>query len=272
MITPEQFRFFTDLVKSASGIALAPGKEYLIESRLNELAKVLNLKDLDELYRKTKLQMTPKLKACIIEAMTTNETYFFRDQHPFDALQKEIIPEFIKLKGANPGLRFWSAACSTGQEAYSMAMIMAEHFRQLAAGGVDILATDISKQVVDKGAAGRFTQVEVNRGLPITMLIKYFKQQGAFWVINDNLRKMVNFRLLNLMGPLTVVGSFDVIFCRYVLIYFDQETKRQITERLEKALNPGGYLFLGATETPVGLSPAMKRLTLGKTTCWRKTV
>jgi chemotaxis protein methyltransferase CheR len=271
MITPEQFRFFADLVKSASGISLTTGKEYLIESRLNELSKILNLRDLDDLYQKAKLHMTPQLKNQIVEAMTTNETYFFRDQHPFDALRTDIIPEFIKRKGARPGLRLWSAACSTGQEPYSMAMIIAEHFKHLANGASEILATDISRQVIEKGAAGRFTQVEANRGLPITMLIKYFKQQGAFWVINEDIKKMVHFRLLNLVGPLTVVGSFDVIFCRYILIYFDQETKQQIIQKLEKALNPGGYLFFGATETPIGLSPAMKRLAIGKTTCWQKT-
>lgn len=269
MISPEQFRFFADLVKSASGINLTAGKEYLIESRLNELAKILNLRDLDELYRKAKLQMTPQLKNQIVEAMTTNETYFFRDQHPFDALKTFIIPEFIKTGRAKAGLKFWSAACSTGQEPYSIAMVIAEHFKQLV-NSVEILATDISKQVIEKGTAGRFTQVEANRGLPITMLIKYFKQQGAFWIINDDIKKMVHFRVLNLVGPLTAVGGFDVIFCRYVLIYFDQETKQQIIQKLEKALNPGGYLFFGATETPIGLSPAMERLTIGKTTCWHK--
>ncbi|MGQ9812709.1 MAG: CheR family methyltransferase [Dissulfurimicrobium sp.] len=270
MITPEQFRFFADIVKSASGISLTTGKEYLIESRLNELSKILNLRDLDDLYQKAKLQMTPQLKNQIVEAMTTNETYFFRDQHPFDALRTDIIPELIKRKGARPRLRLWSAACSTGQEPYSMAMIIAEHFKHIANGASEILATDISKQVIEKGAAGRFTQIEVNRGLPITMLIKYFKQQGAFWVINEDIKKMVHFRLLNLVGPIAAVGSFDVIFCRYVLIYFDQETKQQVIQKLEKALNPGGYLFFGATETPVGFSPAMERLSIGKTVCWRK--
>ncbi|MGC8736616.1 MAG: CheR family methyltransferase [Dissulfurimicrobium sp.] len=270
MITPEQFRFFADLVRSASGISLTMGKEYLVESRLNELSKLLNLRDIDELYHKAVRQMTPQLKNQIIEAMTTNETYFFRDQHPFDALKTKVIPELLAGKGADAKLKFWSAACSTGQEPYSIAMIIAEHFRHLANGKVEILATDISKQVIEKGAAGRFTQVEANRGLPITMLIKYFRQQGAFWVINDDIKNMVYFKILNLIDPFTGVNGFDVIFCRYVLIYFDQETKQQIIQKLEKALNLGGYLFFGATETPTGLSPAMERLTIGKTTCWRK--
>lgn len=267
MITPEQFRFFSELVKTASGIALAPGKEYLLESRLNELARVLGLRDLNELYTKAKTSMTNALKERIIEAMTTNETYFFRDQHPFETLKKEIIPEIAKRNGNS--LRIWSAACSTGQEPYSIAMLLAEHFPALTKGGADILATDISREAVEKGKAGRFTQVEVNRGLPITLLIKYFKQNGAFWMANDNLKKMISFQTFNLLSPFNF-GSFDIILCRYVLIYFEQQTKQQILEKLAKVLNPGGCLILGATETPIGLPSYMERVTSGKTTYWKK--
>ena len=270
MISPEQFRFFSELVKQHSGIALGKGKEYLIESRLNELAKVLGLKDLDALYRKAKAAMTPKLKEQIIEAMTTNETYFFRDQHPFDALQKNVIPELMKQNQGKKQLRFWSAACSTGQEPYSIALLIAEHFPALLSWKTEILATDISKKAVEKGRAGRFTQVEVNRGLPITLLIKYFKQQGAFWIIDEKLKKMIRFKQMNLLSPFVGVGTFDVIMCRYVLIYFDQQTKKAILDKLVKQLNPGGYLFLGATETPIGLPPFMKRTSFGRATCWKK--
>ncbi len=269
MISPEQFRFFADMVKSSSGIALNKGKEYLIESRLNELARSSGLRNLDELYRKAKFNMTPKLKEEIIEAMTTNETYFFRDQHPFEALKKEIIPELVS-RNKNK-VRFWSAACSTGQEPYSIAIILSEHFPALVNGKVEILATDISQKAVKKGMAGRFTQVEVNRGLPITLLIKYFKQQGAFWIINEKLKKLVHFKRMNLLDPFIGIGQMDVILCRYVLIYFDQETKQKILEKLVKALSPGGYLFLGATETPIGLPPNMKKRSFGRATCWQKT-
>jgi chemotaxis protein methyltransferase CheR len=270
MISPEQFRFFADMVKQNSGIALVKGKEYLLESRLNELAKVLGLKDIEALYRKAKFQMTPKLKEQIIEAMTTNETYFFRDQHPFDALQKHIIPELMEQNASTKSLKFWSAACSTGQEPYSIAMIMSEHFPALANWRVTITATDISQQAVSKGIAGRFTQVEVNRGLPITLLIKYFKQQGAFWIVNDKLKKTMRFKRMNLMAPFIGVNGMDVVLCRYVLIYFDQQTKKQILEKIVKVLNPGGYLFLGATETPIGLPPTMKRTAFGRAVCWKK--
>ncbi len=271
MINPEQFRFFSDMVRQTSGISLQKGKEYLLESRLNELARVLGLRSIDELYRKTKFQPTPKLKEQIIEAMTTNETYFFRDQHPFDSLKNHVIPELMELRKKERRMKFWSAACSTGQEPYSIAMILKEHFQALSSWKVEIIASDISQQAIDKGRNGRFTQVEVNRGLPIQLLIKYFKQNGAFWMVNDTLKGLIKFRKVNLMGPFIGVSGMDVIMCRYVLIYFDQKTKKDILVKLVKALNPGGYLFLGATETPVGLPPTMKRKVFGRSTCWQKT-
>jgi chemotaxis protein methyltransferase CheR len=269
MITPEQFRFFAEMVKSSSGIALACGKEYLLKSSLNELARVLGLKDLDELYRKARFQITPRLREQIIEAMTTNETYFFRDQHPFEAIRRKTIPEIINKNQDKKTFRFWSAACSTGQEPFSVAMIIAENFHTLSSWKVQIMASDISRQAIQKGMAGRFTQVEVNRGLPIRLLLKNFRQQGAFWIINDSLKQMVQFKRMNLLGPLDV-GTFDIIFCRYVLIYFDQDTKRLVLEKLTRALSPGGYLFLGATEIPVGLPASMKRNSVENATCWQK--
>ena len=270
MINPEQFRFFSTLVKESSGIALSKGKEYLLESRLNELARVLGLRDINELYKKAKFNPSPKLKEQIIEAMTTNETYFFRDQHPFEALRKEIIPELIEKRKDKKTLRFWSAACSTGQEPYSIAIILEEHFPQLKTWRREIIASDISQQAIDKGKEGRFTQVEVNRGLPIQLLIKYFKQQGAFWIVDQKLKRLIRFKKVNLMGPLIGINNIDVVMCRYVLIYFDQKTKQAILEKIVKVINPGGYLFLGATETPVGLPSCMKRKTFGRSTCWQK--
>ena len=270
MITPEQFRFFADMLKESSGLALTKGKEYLLESRLNELAKVLGLKDINALYQKAKTRCTPTLKDQIIEAMTTNETYFFRDQHPFDALKNNIIPEIIEKNRTRKTLKIWSAACSTGQEPYSIAMILSEHFQAVSSWRTEILATDISRQAVQKGREGRFTQVEVNRGLPITMLIKYFKQEGAFWIADAKLKKFLKFQQFNLLSPFTGKSGFDIILCRYVLIYFDIQTKQQVLGKLSNALSPGGYLMLGATETPVGLPKNMKRVMFGKTTCWQK--
>ncbi|NDY41831.1 protein-glutamate O-methyltransferase CheR [Dissulfurirhabdus thermomarina] len=269
-MTPEQFSFFADLVKAGSGIALNPGKEYLLESRLNELARSLGLDGLDELYRKARHEMTPSLKEAVVEAMTTNETYFFRDQHPFEALRKEILPGILDRNRPGRRLRIWSAACSTGQEPYSIAMVLREHFPETAAWHVEILATDISARALEKGRAGRFTQVEVNRGLPVTYLLKYFKQDGAFWIADEALRKLVRFQQRNLLEPFASLGAFDVVFCRYVLIYFDTETKKAILDRLARALRPGGVLFLGATETPVWLPEGLAKEVHGKTYCWRR--
>jgi len=270
MISPEQFRFFSEMVKQSSGISLQKGKGYLLESRLNELAHVLGLRNIDALYKKARFQATPKLREQIVEAMTTNETYFFRDQHPFDALKNNVIPDLIEARNGSRTLRFWSAACSSGQEPYSIAMIIEEHFPSLRSWHTEIIATDISQQAVNKGIEGRFTQVEVNRGLPIQLLIKYFKQNGAFWMVDPRLKKKVKFRKMNLLGPFIGISGIDVLMCRYVLIYFDQDTKKEILQKLVKVLNPGGYLFIGATETPIGLPPTMKRMAYGRTTCWQK--
>ncbi len=270
MISPEHFRFFSELVRSSSGISLQKGKEYLLESRLNELSRVLGMRGIDELYRKAKFNSSPRLKDQIVEAMTTNETYFFRDQHPFQALKDHIIPELLDKKKDTRSMSFWSAACSTGQEPYSIAMTITEHFPELLNWRVDIHATDISQAAVNKGKEGRFTQVEVNRGLPVTMLVKYFKQQGAFWMIDEKLKRMIRFRKMNLLTPFIGINRIDVVFCRYVLIYFDQPTKKAILEKIAKVMNPGGYLFLGATESPAGLPPWMKRVNFGRAVCWKK--
>jgi chemotaxis protein methyltransferase CheR len=266
MITQEQFKYFALLVKRESGISLADGKEYLVESRLNELAKILGLRDINDLYNSCKNNLTSKLKDQIVDAMTTNETYFFRDQHPFDCLKKEIVPEHVKKNGAN--LKIWCAACSTGQEPYSISMLFSDFFPSLNA---KIIATDISPQVLNKAKHGKYSQIEVNRGLQITLLIKHFKQAGAFWEINDSIKKRIDFKSLNLIGSWGMdLSNLDIVFCRYVLIYFEQDTKKQILEKIERSLNPGGCLFLGATETPIGLSPNMKKVISGKTTYWVK--
>jgi len=266
MITQEQFRYFAQLVKKESGISLADGKEYLVESRLNELSKVVGLKDINELYNFCKNNLSLKMKEQIIDAMTTNETYFFRDQHPFESLRKEIVPGFIKQNINN--LKIWCAACSTGQEPYSISMLLSDSFPSL---NTQIIATDISPQALEKAKKGKYSQIEVNRGLQISFLIKHFKQTGAFWDINELIRKKIDFRNLNLIGPWgSDLFNIDIVFCRYVLIYFEQETKRQILEKIERVLNPGGCLFLGATETPIGLSPNMKKIISGKTTYWAK--
>jgi chemotaxis protein methyltransferase CheR len=196
--------------------------------------------------------------AIVVEAMTTNETFFFRDKLPFDHLSEEIIPALAQARAARRSLRIWSAACSTGQEPYSIAMCLKEAGPLLAGWRVEIVATDLSLAVLEKSKSGLFSQFEVQRGLPINLLVKYFKQLGEVWEIAPELRAMIQFRQLNLLQDFSQLGSFDLIFCRNVLIYFDQPTKISIFERLAKRMEPDAYLALGAAETVVGLTDAFK--------------
>ncbi len=266
----EIFRFFSDLVAKVSGIQLKEEKVYLLESRLNELIKSLGFKDINELYREASRHLTPKLREAIVEAMTTKETLFFRDWHPFEALRTQIIPELMNLRKQERTFRFWSAATSTGQEAYSIAMLIHEYFPSLLSWNLNILATDISQEAIKKAQTGAYSQIEVNRGLPATFLIKYFKQNGTKWVINEKIRKMVTFRKLNLIEPFpSWLGNFDVVFCRYVLIYFSPQIKAQILNKIARVMKPKGYLFLGATETPLELPKGFVRKTIGRTVCYQ---
>jgi len=194
----------------------------------------------------------------VVEAMTTNETFFFRDKVPFDHLRDTIMPEVLRARAARKSLRIWCAAGSTGQEPYSIAMCLKEMGAALAGWRVEILATDLSQEVLEKSKAGIYSQFEVQRGLPIQLLVKYFKQMGELWQINADIRGMVQHRQLNLLHDFSQLGVFDVIFCRNVLIYFDQDTKSRIFARLAKAIEPDGFLVLGAAETVVGLTEVFK--------------
>ncbi|QJA05511.1 protein-glutamate O-methyltransferase CheR [Thermosulfurimonas marina] len=268
---PEIFDFFTLLVEKVSGISLKTGKEYLVENRLNELARSLGYRDHEELYQVARSKLTRQLLEQIVDALTTNETYFFRDQHPFESLRKHIIPELKEKRSGLKRLTFWSAACSTGQEPYSLAILLKEYFPDLVSSWrVEILASDISESALKKAREGVYTQIEVNRGLPVTFLVKYFKQTGSHWKVAEELKNLVKFRKINLVEPLRGVGSFDVILCRYVLIYFAPAMKKRVWENLCRVLNPGGYLILGATEFPPGLPPDMEKKILGKTVCFRR--
>jgi len=267
------FEFFTVLLERVSGISYTTGKEYLIESRLNELALSLGYKDLNEFYQTlTKKGIDLKILNEIIDALTTNETYFFRDFHPFEALRTHILPELFKKREKEKRLNIWSAACSTGQEPYSIAMILLEYFPlYLQNYKISILATDISKKCIEKAEKGVYNQIEINRGLPIAFLIKYFKQDGAHWYIDEKVKKLVKFQKLNLLEAATRLSErFDLIFCRYVLIYFSEEVKKRALIDLWKLLNPGGYLILGATEIPTVSFPDMEKKVIGKTIFYYK--
>ncbi len=266
----EVFRFFADLVTKNSGIEIKPEKTYLLESRLKELARARGLRDVEDLYQEASRKLTPQLRDEIIDAMTTNETYFFRDQHPFEALRKVVIPELKKLRQKEKTLKIWSAASSTGQEAYSIAMLIHEYFPELLSWRISILGTDISQEALKKAQQGAYSQIEVNRGLPVTFLVKYFKQNGARWVVNEKVRRLVTFRKMNLLDPFPPgFGPFDLVLCRYVLIYFSSDVKKKVLEKIAKVMKPKGYLFLGATENPLGLPKGFVRKVIGRTVCYQ---
>jgi chemotaxis protein methyltransferase CheR len=255
-VTPFDYEYLRKLLKERSGLDLSADKQYLVESRLIPLARRAGLNGIGELVQKMK-NGSEALTTDVVEAMTTNETFFFRDKIPFDHLKEAILPALAQARAARRSLRIWCAASSTGQEPYSIAMLVKE-MAALSGWRVEIVATDLSQTVLEKSKAGVFSQFEVQRGLPIQMLVKYFKQNGELWQINPELRAMIQHRPLNLLHDFSQLGSFDVIFCRNVLIYFDQETKTNIFGRLARIVEPDGFLVLGAAETVVGLTEAFK--------------
>ncbi len=256
-MTPPDYEYLRKLLKDHSGLDLSADKQYLIESRLLPLSRKSGLPGISELVQKMK-GGSPALIAQVVEAMTTNETFFFRDKVPFDHFRDSIMPEILKARAARKSIRIWCAAGSTGQEPYSLAMCLKEMSAALAGWRVEIIATDLSQEVLEKSKAGIYSQFEVQRGLPIQLLVKYFKQNGELWQISPEIRAMVQHRQLNLLHDFSQLGTFDVIFCRNVLIYFDQDTKINIFGRLARTMEADGFLVLGAAETVVGLTDVFK--------------
>jgi chemotaxis protein methyltransferase CheR len=256
-VTPVDYEFLRKLLKERSGLDLSADKQYLVESRLIPLARKVGLPGITELVQKMK-SGADALTAEVVEAMTTNETFFFRDKVPFDHLRDTMLPALLQARASRRALRIWCAASSTGQEPYSIAMCLKELGSALAGWRVEIIGTDLSQAVLEKSRAGIFSQFEVQRGLPIQLLVKYFTQIGELWQLNPEIRSMVQYRQLNLLHDFSQLGKFDVIFCRNVLIYFDQETKARIFERLSKVVESDGFMVLGAAESVVGISDAFK--------------
>jgi chemotaxis protein methyltransferase CheR len=255
-VTPLDYEFLRKLLKERSGLDLSADKQYLVESRLIPLARKAGMPGISELVAKIKAG-AEALTSEVVEAMTTNETFFFRDKIPFDHLRETILPALVQARASRRSLRIWCAASSTGQEPYSVAMCVKE-FAALSGWRVEIIATDLSQEVLEKSKSGIYSQFEVQRGLPIQMLVKYFKQNGELWQINADIRAMVQHRQLNLLQDISHLGTFDVIFCRNVLIYFDQDTKSGVFERLARMLEADGVLLLGAAESVVGISDTFK--------------
>ncbi|MEZ2147926.1 protein-glutamate O-methyltransferase CheR [Bradyrhizobium sp. DN5] len=256
-MTPTEYEYLRKFLKDNSGLDLSADKQYLIESRLLPLARKTGLSGIAELVQKLQAGSRP-LITDVVEAMTTNETFFFRDKVPFEHFRDTIMPEIIKARAGRRSVRIWCAAGSTGQEPYSLAMCLKEMGAALTGWRIEIIATDLSQEVLEKAKAGVYSQFEVQRGLPIQMLVKYFKQTGETWQINPELRAMIQHRQLNLLHDFAQLGTFDVIFCRNVLIYFDQDTKINIFNRLARQIEPDGFLVLGAAETVVGLTDTFR--------------
>jgi chemotaxis protein methyltransferase CheR len=256
-VTPLDYEYLRRLLKERSGLDLSADKQYLVESRLVPLARKASLAGIPDLVQKMKGGAEP-LTTEVIEAMTTNETFFFRDKIPFDHLKEAVLPALVQARATRRSLRIWCAASSTGQEPYSIAMCLKEADHLFAGWRIEIVATDLSQEVLEKSKAGVYSQFEVQRGLPIQMLVKYFTQNGEIWQLKSEIRSMVQHRQLNLLQDFSHLGMFDVIFCRNVLIYFDQDTKANIFQRISRMLEPDGVLALGAAESVVGITNAFK--------------
>jgi chemotaxis protein methyltransferase CheR len=254
----EDFDMFCTLLRQRSGLVLTSDKAYLLESRLMPVARKWNLKGLEELAVAVRSKRDEAMLRDITEAMTTNESSFFRDQKPFDQFKAVVLPMLLANRQARKTIRIWSAACSSGQEAYSLAILLNEEGAKLAGWRIEIVGTDLSGEMVQKAQAGLYTQFEVQRGLPITLLVKYFKQTGDKWQINDEIRSKVQYREYNLLGDLSPLGQFDVVFCRNVLIYFDQPTKGKVLDSIAKQMPADGVLYLGGAETVLGITEKFK--------------
>jgi chemotaxis protein methyltransferase CheR len=257
-VTPQDFDYLRQMLRERSGLMLSAEKQYLVESRLLPVARRHGMTTLGELVGKLKAATAAPLNAEVVEAMTTNETFFFRDKLPFEHFRDTVLPALIVAREREKRIRVWCAACSTGQEPYSLAMTIKGMGAKLAGFRTEIIATDISGDVLERAKAGIYSQFEVQRGLPIQSLVKFFSQVGEAWQIAPEIRAMVQFRTLNLLKDFSALGTFDMVFCRNVLIYFDQETKIRVLNRLAHQMPADGFLSLGAAETVVGLTDAFK--------------
>jgi chemotaxis protein methyltransferase CheR len=266
-VAAADFAYVRELVHRRSAIFLEPGKEYLVESRLQPIVQASGEEDLGRFISRLRSSPEGSLHAQVVEAMTTNETSWFRDRHPFNALESVILPDLLRRRAAVRRLTVWSAAAASGQEAYSIAMVLRELPATNPAWDLRVLATDLSEEMVGRTRAGRYSQLEINRGLPVAKLVRHFTRAGTQWQVNEELRRMVDARQLNLAVPFPPLPPIDVVFLRNVLIYFQPDTRRQIFDRVRRVLQPDGYLLLGGAETADG--EAFERVPLDKATVYR---
>ncbi len=255
------FEMIAQILKERSGLALNKDKAYLLESRLNPVARKWSFAGFDELAQAVRNNMDEALLVDVTEAMTTNESFFFRDKKPFEQFRDMILPHLLKNRASKRSFRIWSAACSSGQEPYTLAMLLKEMEQKFTGWNIEILATDLSNEILHKAKDGHYSQFEVQRGLPIQLLVKYFKQVGDRWEIDEGIRKMVKFRQFNLLDNPVPLGKFDVVFCRNVLIYFDMPDKTKILDAIANLMPPDGFLYLGGAETVLGTSGRFQVMT-----------
>lgn len=266
-LSQQDFSFVAGMVRREASIVLAPGKEYLVEARLIPVARQVGAASVTEFLANIQRRPDPTHQRMIVDALTTNETSWFRDREPFTALTEQLLPELISARATSRKLRFWSAACSSGQEPYSLAITLQQ---ALPAGwNYEIVGSDISTEMIKRAEAGEFSQVEINRGLPAAQLVHYFERAGAHWRIAPSLRRNVSFTRLNLTAPLPPMPPFDIVFLRNVLIYFDVDTKRTVLRNIGRMLRPDGWLFLGAAETTIGIDDNYERVVAGRTSAYR---
>jgi chemotaxis protein methyltransferase CheR len=269
-LAQEDFSFISQLVRRHAAIVLEPGKEYLVESRLAPLAQREGEGDFARLVSRLQQDRSGRLTTEVVDAMTTNETLFFRDGHPFESLRTHLLPELLRMRASERRLSFWCGASSSGQEPYSIAMVLREVLDAHPGWDVSLLATDINAEMLQRTETGSYSQLEVNRGLPIASLMKHFDRQGTQWQVKQHLRDMVRTQLLNLAAPFPYgLGKFDVVFLRNVLIYFDPDVKRQVLDQVRTVLRPDGWLFLGGSETTLTIDDTWERVSVGSSTAYR---
>lgn len=270
-LATQDIDFLRDLVARHSGNVIAPRQVYMLEQRLAPLAQSRGLNDVTNLVTELRRSPSPALSTQVAEAVTVNETSFFRDPHVFQGLESGILPEIVNRNRVNKEIRIWCAACSSGQEPYTIAMVLRESFPHLSDWRIKITATDLSEDMLRRCRAGDYSQLEVNRGLPVKKLVRFFERSGTSWRVKDELRNMIEYRRLNLTQPWPYLGQFDIVFIRNVLIYFDQETKRDILTRMRSVMKPNSYLFIGSAETIIGLGVPYERQEIHGTVCYRPT-
>ncbi|MFK7821646.1 MAG: protein-glutamate O-methyltransferase CheR [Planctomycetaceae bacterium] len=268
-LATKSIEFIRDLVEQQSGNVISPRQSYMLEQRLAPMAETMGLDDVEGLVNELRRTRNPKLSTDVAEAVTVNETSFFRDMHVFQALQKKILPDVIARNQQTKTIRIWSAASSSGQEPISIGMVIREHFPELSNWKIKIVATDLSEAMLTKCRSGQYSQMEVNRGLPVAKLVKFFSRNGSTWQVKPEVLGLIDYKRMNLTKPWSYMGQFDVVLIRNVLIYFELAAKADILQRVRGVLHPGGYLFIGAAETMIGMGAQYQREEIDATVCYR---